>query len=70
MDPLTYEKLTQNPQLLSALLQQAHRERAEAVHRLIIAPIKELFSPLELEGCSRTASSKASASSSRAAEPA
>ena len=43
MDPLTYEKLTQNPQLLSALLHQAHRERAQAVHRLIVLPLKRLF---------------------------
>jgi hypothetical protein len=43
MDPITYEALTKNPELLQALLQQAHRERAEAVYRLIIVPIKKLF---------------------------
>jgi hypothetical protein len=43
MDPLTYEALTRNPELIQAILQQAHRERAEAVHRLIIAPIGKLF---------------------------
>jgi hypothetical protein len=43
MDPLTYEALTRNPELLQAILQQAHRERAEAMHRLIVAPIARLF---------------------------
>ena len=43
MDPLTFEALTRNPELIDALMRQAHRERAEAVHRLIIEPIKSLF---------------------------
>ena len=43
MDPLTYEALTRNPELSQAIMQQAHRERAEAVHRLIVAPIRKVF---------------------------
>jgi hypothetical protein len=43
MDPLTFETLTRNPEVIRALMAQAHRERAEAVHRLIVAPIKSLF---------------------------
>jgi hypothetical protein len=43
MDPLTYEALTRNPELIQAIMQQAHRERAEAVHRLIVAPIRKVF---------------------------
>jgi hypothetical protein len=45
MEPLTFEALTRNPELVDALVAQAHRERAEAVHRLIIEPIKSLFTP-------------------------
>ena len=43
MNPITYEALQRNPELLQALLRRARRERAEAVHRLIIEPIKSLF---------------------------
>jgi hypothetical protein len=43
VNPITYEALCRNPELLQALLRQARRERAEAVHRLIIEPIKSLF---------------------------
>jgi hypothetical protein len=43
MHPLTYEALVKNPDLLEALSRQARRERAEAVHRLIIEPIRKLF---------------------------
>jgi hypothetical protein len=43
MDPLTFEALTRNPEIIRALTRQAHRERAEAVHRLIIEPMKSLF---------------------------
>jgi hypothetical protein len=43
MDPLTYENVTRNPELLRALLEQARRERAEAIHRLIVETIKSLF---------------------------
>ena len=45
MDPLTFEAITRNPELIQALMTQAHRERAEAVYRLIVAPIKSLFTP-------------------------
>jgi hypothetical protein len=43
VNPITYEALQRNPELLQALLRQARRERAEAVHRLIIEPIMSLF---------------------------
>ena len=46
MDPLTFEAVSRNPELIRALMAQAHRERAEAVHRLIIQPIKSLFTPV------------------------
>lgn len=45
MDPLTFEAITRNPELIRALMTQAHRERAQAVHRLIVGPIKSLFTP-------------------------
>lgn len=43
MDPITYETIRKNPELLHALSLQARRERAQAVHRLIIEPIGKLF---------------------------
>jgi len=43
VDPVTFESLTRNPDLLDALMQQARRERAEAVYRLIVLPLKRLF---------------------------
>jgi hypothetical protein len=43
MDPLTFEAVTRNPDLVRALMAQAHRERAEAVRRLIVEPIMSLF---------------------------
>jgi hypothetical protein len=64
---MTYDYLKQHPETLDALLQQARRERAEAVHRLLVLPIKRL---LRMGACSKTASSRASASSSRGAVPA
>jgi len=45
MDPLTFEALTRNPELIQALMAQARRERAKAVYRLIVEPIKSLFTP-------------------------
>lgn len=45
MDRLTYENVRSHPELLDALVRRARCERAEAVHRLIILPIKRLFSP-------------------------
>ena len=44
MEPLTFEAVTRNPELLQALMRQARRERAEAVYRFIVEPIKSLFS--------------------------
>lgn len=32
-----------DPYLIEALMQKARRERAEAMHRLLVAPIKRLF---------------------------
>ena len=63
MDPLTYESLNRNPGLLDALQRQARHERAEAIHRLLVLPLKRL---LRMEACSRTTFSRESASSSRA----
>ncbi len=48
MERLSYQAVQDNPELLEALMRQARRERAEAVHRLIIAPVARLFAPLEL----------------------
>jgi hypothetical protein len=45
MDPLTFEAITRNPELIRALMTEAHRERAEAVYRLILRPIKSFFTP-------------------------
>jgi hypothetical protein len=46
MDPLTFEAVTRNPELIRAVMTQAHRERAEAVHRLIIEPVRSFFARL------------------------
>jgi hypothetical protein len=43
MDPLTFEAITRNPELLDALMEQARRERAETMHRLLVEPLKGLF---------------------------
>ena len=43
MDPLTFEAVTRNPELVQAVMLQARRERAAAVHRLIVQPVKRLF---------------------------
>jgi hypothetical protein len=43
MEPITYEAVQRNPELLQALINKAHQERAETVHRLIVQPIKALF---------------------------
>ena len=50
MDPLNYEMVNRNPELVRALQEQARRERAEAVHRLLIAPIARLFGPRHAAG--------------------
>ena len=43
MKPLTFEAVTRDPELMQRLVRQAHRERAEAIYRLIVEPIKSLF---------------------------
>ena len=43
MEPLTFEAVSRNPELLQALIRQARRERAEAIYRLIVEPVKSLF---------------------------
>jgi hypothetical protein len=43
MEPITYEAVQRNPELLQALIIKAHQERAETVHRLIVEPIKAFF---------------------------
>jgi hypothetical protein len=40
---LTYEAILHDPSLLERIEKQAHRERAAAVHQLIIVPIKAAF---------------------------
>ncbi|HEV3009851.1 MAG TPA: hypothetical protein VGX52_12510 [Burkholderiales bacterium] len=40
---LTYEAILNDPSLLELIRTQAHRQRAEAMHRLIVLPIKDLF---------------------------
>jgi len=44
MKPLTFDAVTRDPELMQALIREAHRERAKAVYRLIVEPIKSLFS--------------------------
>jgi hypothetical protein len=43
MNILDYEMLSSNPDLIRVLTERARRERAEAVHRLLIAPFARLF---------------------------
>ena len=40
---LTYEAILNDPRLLDRLQAQARRERARAVHQLVVAPIKHFF---------------------------
>jgi hypothetical protein len=40
---LTYEALLNDPSLIDRLHAEAHHERAEAIHRLIVEPIKTVF---------------------------
>ncbi len=44
MEAFSYEAFQRNPELLQALLLQARRERAEAMHRLVVSPFQRLFS--------------------------
>ena len=39
----TYEDLLNDPSLYERIRSEAHRERAEAVNRLIVQPIKNFF---------------------------
>jgi hypothetical protein len=40
---LTYEAVLNDPSLLERVRVDAHRERAEAIHRLIVQPIKQML---------------------------
>jgi hypothetical protein len=40
---LTYQALLDDPRLMDAILVNARRERAQVVHRVIVAPIKKFF---------------------------
>jgi hypothetical protein len=40
---LTYEAIVNDPGLFERVRIDAHRERAEAMHRLLVEPIKRLF---------------------------
>jgi hypothetical protein len=43
MEPLTFQAVSRDPELMQALVRQAHRERAEAIYRFIVEPVKSLF---------------------------
>jgi len=43
MKPLTFEAVTRDPELMERLIRQAHRERAKAIYRFIVEPLKSLF---------------------------
>lgn len=40
---LTYQAILDDPSLLERIEKQAHRERAEAIHDLIVEPITRLL---------------------------
>ena len=40
---ITFKAFASDPELKHALIRQAHRERAEAIYRFIVEPIKSLF---------------------------
>jgi hypothetical protein len=40
---LTYEAILNEPGLRERIERQAHRERAKAIHELIVQPIKTFF---------------------------
>jgi hypothetical protein len=40
---LTYEAVLNDPSLREEIERQAHRERARAIHELIVQPIKTFF---------------------------
>jgi hypothetical protein len=41
---LTYEAILNDPNLIERIHAQAHRERAEAMHRLVLAPLAAFLS--------------------------
>jgi hypothetical protein len=45
---LTYQAVLNDPGLLERIQADAHRERAETLHRLVVEPIKNLFAR---QGC-------------------
>ncbi len=45
---LTYQAILDDPRLIDAILVDARRDRALAVHRLIIAPLKAFFTRIAL----------------------
>ena len=54
---LTYEVILNDPSLMERVLAQARRERAKAVHELIVLPIKRLFADdAAMEGSCTTTS--------------
>jgi hypothetical protein len=40
---ISFEDIVNDPDLVAKIRARAQRERAEAVHRLLIAPLKALF---------------------------
>ena len=48
MEPLTFESLNRNPELLAALEHQARRERAQAVYRLIVLPVRAALAGIRM----------------------
>ena len=64
---MSYEDLMKHPELLEDLLRKARCERAEAMYRLLVAPLKRLaprmHAPIAERACSRKGFSAASASS-------
>jgi hypothetical protein len=44
MDHLTYETVRRSPELLAQLLEDARRERSEAVHELVSSALRAFFS--------------------------
>lgn len=57
MDPLFEPReFARNPEIIETLLAQARRERAEAMYRLLLAPIERLFRRLRAQLHSRPAS--------------
>ncbi len=61
---LSYRELLDDPELMDRIMAQARRERAQAVSRLLLAPIARRFArrekpgltPFRIGGCSNPAS--------------